>query len=1059
MGFRNWILALLLGLSVHLNAQTDCGTIYISPSGSGILGSAAQPTSLTLALNLYLGDTTRKNFLLLEGNYNLSQRINIPGPIMLDGGYRIVSGEWVKYSDAQTILNIVPGLDVDAVTGVNVGHYIGFAADGKTRFSMKDLTLNVLPGGASGQTSSRGRSVYGVHLNNSSNYYFTRLHITTGDASGGTNGLDGSNGVNGGVGGAGGPGDNDGAACGKGGDGGAGGGGTSIAAGPTSCGAAGVRNNASGWRAGGSGGSGGSGGADDGNGGLDRGGNGSRGGSGGGGILGGLPGTGGNVGDPGNNGTAGVNGLDGINLNGLSYTPGNRPTNYVYGQYFLPGTQSNQGAHGEGGSGGGGGGGGGGQTCFFCDDGSGGGGGGAGGGGEGGEGGFGGFGGGGTFGIYTSNSTVGVTLRDCDIQLGAVGLGGDGGNGGLGGTGGGPGGVSNSGCGEIGCGGNAGTGGKGAGGGRGRDGSNGDTKNVHGITLTGTTVPNPATVIATQYGGCPWSEIQISNNIGGFDLTGTGAQYYPDLGPGQSSYNNIQNSVSIYFTSGGHKDVIQNGTTYIGFLTVRNTRPQPTINAIPPSACLGSPITLGTSQTGMAYEWLIYTTTPSSPIQTYATQNPGNYVPSNLGTYYVRFRIKDECCGWSIPVYDSIAIGTGPVVNLGPDTAACGTYILNAGAGYTNYIWNTSNTQSTQTVLFPGTYSVTVTDGGGCQASDTVNVTLFPGGLTAQAGNDRTICEGENTILGGGPTAYGGTPSYSYTWTGAGVNVPVLANPTATPTATTLYELRVTDANGCVSLDSVQITVRPGVEAMAGQDTMACVCDVVTLGGSPTAQGGTAPYNYIWAPSAGLSGSTTANPTYPACASNTFFLYVTDSTGCTARDTITVTMMDEPAAVYYASIFQSTVNFTDATYGNPTQWYWNFGDGSTSTLQNPSHTYANTGMYTVCLTASNGCGTSTWCDSVNVLIVGNAEPAPMVRFEVYPNPNQGQFEVVWGTDGDRVQTLRVLDLMGKEAYTRHLDDATSEGRMRMELRLPAGIYFVELRAESGARHLRRVVVQ
>jgi PKD repeat protein len=51
-----------------------------------------------------------------------------------------------------------------------------------------------------------------------------------------------------------------------------------------------------------------------------------------------------------------------------------------------------------------------------------------------------------------------------------------------------------------------------------------------------------------------------------------------------------------------------------------------------------------------------------------------------------------------------------------------------------------------------------------------------------------------------------------------------------------------------------------------------------------------------------------------------------------------------------------TVNFTDQSTETPTSWSWDFGDGQTSTLQNPTHTYANTGTYNVTLTATNATG-------------------------------------------------------------------------------------------------------
>ena len=54
-----------------------------------------------------------------------------------------------------------------------------------------------------------------------------------------------------------------------------------------------------------------------------------------------------------------------------------------------------------------------------------------------------------------------------------------------------------------------------------------------------------------------------------------------------------------------------------------------------------------------------------------------------------------------------------------------------------------------------------------------------------------------------------------------------------------------------------------------------------------------------------------------------------------------------------------TVTFTDASTNTPTSWSWNFGDATSSTLQNPSHVYATAGNYTVSLTATNGNGSNT----------------------------------------------------------------------------------------------------
>ena len=78
----------------------------------------------------------------------------------------------------------------------------------------------------------------------------------------------------------------------------------------------------------------------------------------------------------------------------------------------------------------------------------------------------------------------------------------------------------------------------------------------------------------------------------------------------------------------------------------------------------------------------------------------------------------------------------------------------------------------------------------------------------------------------------------------------------------------------------------------------------------------------------------------------------------------------------------SSVQFTDLSTGSPTAWDWTFGDGGTSTAQNPVHPYAATGTYTVTLTASNAIGSSALFTRTGYITV-TATP-PTVDFSGTP---------------------------------------------------------------------------
>jgi PKD repeat protein len=73
-----------------------------------------------------------------------------------------------------------------------------------------------------------------------------------------------------------------------------------------------------------------------------------------------------------------------------------------------------------------------------------------------------------------------------------------------------------------------------------------------------------------------------------------------------------------------------------------------------------------------------------------------------------------------------------------------------------------------------------------------------------------------------------------------------------------------------------------------------------------------------------------------------------------------------PVAKFSYIVNGLTVNFQDSST-TLQNWNWNFGDGCTSTLQNPVHSYSNPGKYQVCLTVEDSCGNGSFCDSVEVL--------------------------------------------------------------------------------------------
>jgi PKD repeat protein len=74
----------------------------------------------------------------------------------------------------------------------------------------------------------------------------------------------------------------------------------------------------------------------------------------------------------------------------------------------------------------------------------------------------------------------------------------------------------------------------------------------------------------------------------------------------------------------------------------------------------------------------------------------------------------------------------------------------------------------------------------------------------------------------------------------------------------------------------------------------------------------------------------------------------------------------------------TTFSFSDTSTGLPRSWLWNFGDGTTSTEQNPTHRYTSPGTYTVTLTATNAVSTDTETKSAYITVASSGGGSPVI---------------------------------------------------------------------------------
>ena len=209
----------------------------------------------------------------------------------------------------------------------------------------------------------------------------------------------------------------------------------------------------------------------------------------------------------------------------------------------------------------------------------------------------------------------------------------------------------------------------------------------------------------------------------------------------------------------------------------------------------------------------------------------------------------------------------------------------------------------------------------------------------------------------------------SWSWTFGDGGASTAQNPSHTYNAVGSYAvaLTATNAGGSNTLSksnfiTIALTWTTPVAGFTGTPTSGMVPLHVNFTDSST----NTPTSWSWTFGDG-GNSSGRNPghAYSAAGSYTVALTATNPGGsntCTQSNYITVTAPPAPVAGFMAPVTSGPVPlfvaFTDTSTNNPTSWSWTFGDGGTSTIQNPTYTYFAVGSYTVALTATNGGGTT-----------------------------------------------------------------------------------------------------
>jgi gliding motility-associated-like protein len=550
--------------------------------------------------------------------------------------------------------------------------------------------------------------------------------------------------------------------------------------------------------------------------------------------------------------------------------------------------------------------------------------------------------------------------------------------------------------------------------------SNGGVTDAKSIVITVFT--KPVASFTTSAPQCTGQTITFHDN----STPGSGAlaNWHWDFGDGNAT-NTVSGTSSHTYSSGGTYPASlivtdANGcTSNIVVSVVVNAVPVAAFTASPLSGCT-APLLVTFSNTSTAgsatYSWNFGdggTSVATNPTHTYAT----------LGIYTVKLFVTQNGCVDSLvrPAYiiiknitadfkaDTTRVCQGqPVVFTDLSVPLSSTRTWTFGDGSTSVAASPSHSY-----LAPGTYTVSLQafDPSGCTNTKVKNnyITVLP---TPHAGFTNTTpngCSVPFNVTFSDTT----TGAVSWSWNFGDGGTSVSQNPMHPYTTPGVYSVKliVKNANGCIDSITKTSLVDIAFTPAFFMATPLNGCIPLTVHFTDTTTTGIIPpASYIWDFGNGTV-ITTAGPTVTAIYNTvgifTVKLIVVTATGC--RDSLTkigYIQTGTPPVTNFSGVptpvcFGQPVAFTDLSSGGDNSWLWNYGDGATDVTQNPSHTYGDTGTFTVQLIAKmNGCAdTLTKLNYIKVL-----PPIPKFTFVTncaayfsvtFTNTSVGADSVTW----------------------------------------------------------------
>lgn len=473
-----------------------------------------------------------------------------------------------------------------------------------------------------------------------------------------------------------------------------------------------------------------------------------------------------------------------------------------------------------------------------------------------------------------------------------------------------------------------------------------------------------------------------------------------DAGYPGSSYLWSDGSTDRYLTthqSGTYAVTITDQNHCTGYATIDvEVAPLPEVDlGTDDPICTNTTITLDAQNAGSTYHW-----------NTGATSRTIEVAQSGLYSVDVTNAQGCEASG-----YRYVTLLPQPSLTLAEHYEACDAIMLDAGAGYNQYLWSDGATTRYHEISESGSYTISVASSAQCTASQALQVTLYDSPVL-ELGPAIARCDGEVVYI----DPYTEGEDLQYTWSTGAQQSGILVQESE------LVWLEVRTPEQCTAYDEVQVYFSAPLDIDLPEEKKLCAGQDLTL------EAGTGADAYTWYYNGVVVDEASDHSSLVLSKAGWYKVVAENDLGCRSADSVHVYATTNFIAANFltASIADigDSIKFVQLTNPAPTWYQWDFGNGSRSYAYHPAYVYYEAGEYDVSLSVSNDVCRDSIAKHLTIRPlmeegVGQEEAASdalftdIVSFSVYPNPTEEQFTIDLELNQPASVLLILYDLNGR----------------------------------------------